>query len=36
MEGERKEQIKFGEYRLFLGLGKHNILLKTVFTFKVF
>lgn len=36
LERERREQIKFGEYRLFLGLGKQSILLKTVFTFKVF
>lgn len=32
----KREQIKFGEYRLFLGLGKHSILLKIVFSFKVF
>lgn len=36
LEGERREQIKFGEYRLFLGLGKHSILLKIVFSFKDF
>lgn len=31
LEGERREQIKFGEYRLFLGLGKHSILLNFFF-----
>lgn len=36
LEGERREQIKFGEYRLFLGLGKQSTLLKSVFFFKVF
>lgn len=36
LEGERREKIKFGEYRLFLGLGKHSLLLKIVFSFKAF
>lgn len=32
----KEESKSFGEYRLFLGLGKHSILLKIVFSFKVF
>lgn len=28
LEGERREQIQFGEYRLFLGLRKHSNTFK--------
>lgn len=37
LEGERREQMNFGEYRLFLGLGKHsNTLKKLYFPSKLF